>query len=470
MELIKAVDGIIIQFRSVFSHKKTFSWFVIIIFALMLRLDMAGITSVIRCFGLHPSQYFNLLHFFHSSAFSVVALCQRWFQILQKMANPLSIYEKNLFIIDAIKTPKAGKKMPGVRLQHQESDDNSKPEYIMGHFWGAVCQVITGNEHNFAVPLRFQIQNGIKTSPSDSKSVVEKMADLVIETLPVPSIIVADAYYSCRQFITSLKEKGHDFIGKVRSNAVGYQRFFPGITKPHPGRPKKYGEKVKLSSLFKDKRKFKTITFNLNGEPQDIRYYTIDLYWCSLWVRFVLTINSDGKKFILVSSNVFLPPEAIIYSYFLRFKIEVTFKSLTHVLLGFAYHFWMMTMRKIRQGEKDLYLHHSDPEFRKKVNQKIEAYERFVNIAGIALGILQVLSINFRNLIWDRFPVWLRTLTKHGYPSEMVVRLTMQNELHRNFLNNNDYPLLAKILSDKPKHHYSGHPLQLAPSDSAINF
>src|ERR1700692_4635834 len=39
---------------------------------------------------------------------------------------------------DGIKAPKRGKKMPAVKLLHQQSESNTKPEYIMGHSMQAV--------------------------------------------------------------------------------------------------------------------------------------------------------------------------------------------------------------------------------------------------------------------------------------------------------------------------------------------
>jgi hypothetical protein len=39
---------------------------------------------------------------------------------------------------DGIKIPKRGKKMPAVKLLHQQSESNTKPEYIMGHSLQAV--------------------------------------------------------------------------------------------------------------------------------------------------------------------------------------------------------------------------------------------------------------------------------------------------------------------------------------------
>ena len=52
--------------------------FVIVAWAFMLRLEAFGVTSIVRCFGLAPIEYYNLLHFFHSASFFVCALCCKW--------------------------------------------------------------------------------------------------------------------------------------------------------------------------------------------------------------------------------------------------------------------------------------------------------------------------------------------------------------------------------------------------------
>jgi hypothetical protein len=111
----------------------------------------------------------------------------------------------------------------------------------------------------------------------------------------------------------------------------------------------------------------------------------------------------------------------------------------------------MMDMKKTKDGTKNLYLHRATEKFRKQVYRKIEAYERFVNIAAIGLGLLQILAIKFPGQIWQRFPLWLRTLPKHGYPSEHVVRLTLQHEVHQIFLKSPDSTMLEKILVTSPK-------------------
>jgi len=83
-------------------------------------------------------------------------------------------------------------------------------------------------------------------------------------------------------------------------------------------------------------------------------------------------------------------------------------------------------MAKRQRGSGDQYLHRADADYRQQVYRKIEAYERFVNISAIGLGILQILAISHAKQVWAHFPLWLRTLPKHQCPSENVVRLTLQ--------------------------------------------
>ncbi|MBC8740934.1 hypothetical protein F6X40_30430 [Paraburkholderia sp. UCT31] len=43
--------------------------------------------------------------------------------------------------------------MPGVKLLHQQSDSNTKPEYIMGHSMQAASLLVRAANSVFAVPL-----------------------------------------------------------------------------------------------------------------------------------------------------------------------------------------------------------------------------------------------------------------------------------------------------------------------------
>ena len=60
--------------RPACSRTTTFLWLVLVLAALCLRPDLAGVTSLVRSLGLTDPCYYCLLHFFHSPALPLAAL------------------------------------------------------------------------------------------------------------------------------------------------------------------------------------------------------------------------------------------------------------------------------------------------------------------------------------------------------------------------------------------------------------
>jgi hypothetical protein len=71
---------------------------------------------------------------------------------------------------DGIKAPKRGKKMPAVKLLHQQSESNTKPEYIMGHSMQAVGLLVHVAKSVFSVPLAVRIHEGLVWSNERNRS------------------------------------------------------------------------------------------------------------------------------------------------------------------------------------------------------------------------------------------------------------------------------------------------------------
>src|SRR5207249_11821131 len=74
--------------RPACSRTTTFLWLVLVLAALCLRPDLAGVTSLVRRLGLSDASYFCPLHFFHSSALDLDRLTQLWRQTLQQLFRP----------------------------------------------------------------------------------------------------------------------------------------------------------------------------------------------------------------------------------------------------------------------------------------------------------------------------------------------------------------------------------------------
>ncbi len=120
--------------ESACSRKTTFFWLVTVLMGFTIKFDMLGVTSIARGVGLLPNYYTCMLHFFNSYAVDLKMLQQLWVQlVLSQFSSIVRINGRVVIVGDGIKIGKEGKKMPGVKLLHQDSASNSKAEYIMGH-------------------------------------------------------------------------------------------------------------------------------------------------------------------------------------------------------------------------------------------------------------------------------------------------------------------------------------------------
>ena len=65
-------------FPIAFPKRSHLLWLVLVLAALCLRPDLAGVTSLVRSLGLSDASYYCLLHFFHSPALNLERLTQLW--------------------------------------------------------------------------------------------------------------------------------------------------------------------------------------------------------------------------------------------------------------------------------------------------------------------------------------------------------------------------------------------------------
>jgi hypothetical protein len=182
--------------RPACSRTRTFMWFVVCVSGLTVRTELMGVTSVIRALGLHQRFYDNLLDCFHSSGIKLDRMSVLWVKmVLTLFPGVVRVNNRIVLVGDGIKVAKQGKKMPAVKLLHQESE--SKAEYIMGHSYQAVSLLTQAGGSVFAVPLAMRIHEGIVHSNRDKRTLLDKMiALLVILNVTQPFYFVADAYYA----------------------------------------------------------------------------------------------------------------------------------------------------------------------------------------------------------------------------------------------------------------------------------
>ena len=125
--------------RPAFSRLSTFLWFATIVAGMTVRTELLGVTSIVRALNLRPNLYNLLRKHFHSSAVKLDRLSALWVQaVLRLFPSPVSVNGRLVLVADGIKAPRRGKKMRAVKLLHQQSESNTKPEYIMGHSMQAI--------------------------------------------------------------------------------------------------------------------------------------------------------------------------------------------------------------------------------------------------------------------------------------------------------------------------------------------
>lgn len=448
--------NLVCELRSACARTRTFLWMALCLAGISTRKDLLGVTSIVRALGLESACYDRLLDFFHSPALDLDKLTRAWCALVFR-ARPglLRVNSRPVLVGDGIKVAKAGRKMPGVKKLHQQSDSNTKPEYIFGHSCQAVAVLPQALSSVFALPLACRIHEGTVFSNRDHRTLLDKMI-LLIDSLDLkePFYFVADAYYATGKIVRGLLAHGNHLVTRVKSNSVA---FFPA-TPPPPhrprrrGRPAKYGKKIKVAALLKEEDQLQEAPSPVYGEKGVIlKFRAANLLWrpVGILVCFVVVHHPHRGAILLMCTDLTLSPLDIIRIYGLRFKIEVSFKQALRVIGAYAYHFWMAAMTPLRRVSGNQYLHCKSDTYRDAVRRKIAAYHRHIQLGLIAQGLLQILSATKPTLVWQSFGSWIRTVRPGLAPSEQVVAIALRNTLPEFLATAAKPSILVKFIRDR---------------------
>jgi hypothetical protein len=219
--------------------------------------------------------------------------------------QPMLAGSRLVCLADGIKAPREGQQMPAVKMLHQQSASNSKPEYTMVHSFQAISMLVQGaSGHVAAVPLTSRIHEGLVFSNRDSRTLLDKLAVLlftIANVLDRKVLLVADAHYASGIFISQLLANGHQLVTRAKSNAVAY---LPAPAQRRRGRPRIYGEKVRLKDLAQDDAAFTSAPSPVYGEHNvTLSYRCLDLIWrpAARIVRFVIVCHPHRGTIFLLS-------------------------------------------------------------------------------------------------------------------------------------------------------------------------
>lgn len=445
--MLEELQRFLVFIRPAFSRRTTYCWFVVVFVGFILRTDNFGVSSIIRALDLSPVSYTCLLHFFHSTAWNVEGIMAIWWQWLVTKDVAHCIGNRLVLVGDHTKTPKDGRKMPAVTTLHQDSETGSKPSYFRGHHWGCIGILVQTCGKYFAVPLWANIQEGLTLlANSDEKRHLPKtvqiveMAKKTALAMSTEAYLVLDAYFAVGPVFLAAAEQlnGIDnfvhILTRAKKNVVAYCK--PPARKKHQrGRPREYGKKLKLITLFDANSpcyNFQTTEADIYGKKDNIRYLVLDLLWKPVkgMLRFILIESSHGR-IILMTSDLDLDPVTAIQLYCRRVTIETMFDTLKNTLGAMAYHFWSQYLSRTSRRpkkKKDQERNSTNP---MRTNNTLAAIEKFVNVQLLVLGMLQLIAKQFPAEVKTKANCWLRTVSANT-PSEFVTRTALANVLKNN--------------------------------------
>ena len=337
------VERDLAKLRPAFSRLQTFLWFSTAVAGFAVRTDMlfVGVTSIVQ----RTEPRCSLLQCPHR----LLPQLRRKTRPAHRAVDPggaaaippaaARFNGRCVLVGDGIKIPKCGRKMPAVKLLHQQSEANTKPEYITGHSLQAVSLLVQVPPPASSPCRSVRIHEGLVWSNRDRRTLLDKMLALLgIAAVEQPFYFVADAYYATHKIVAGLLKQNNHLLTRMKSNAVAYTAYQQRGPRKR-GRPRVYGRKIKLSSLWQASSDVQPAPSPVYGEKKVIIQYRVrDLLWrhAGRLVRFVAVIHPARGACLLMCTDNFLDAIDIIRLYGLRFKIEHTFKQAVRQIGSFT--------------------------------------------------------------------------------------------------------------------------------------
>ncbi len=434
--------------------------FCIVVLSFLGSAEMIGITSICRFFGFEAKGYSALLHFFRSSAWSLPAMLMYWSAFVFSQKQTVMVNGRMVMLGDHTYIPKDGRRMPGLVSLRQHSETQTKPSYFRGHCWGGIGVLAGSLAAPFCLPLHLAIHQGQVHIGQDSSTnkktlgtrIIQMALDIAVKN-DIPGILILDAFFPAgivfrmvaSVFVIATRQPLITLVVRAKKNFVAY---LPAeqTNARGPGRPPVYGDKVKLMEMFDHLHLFSIISCTIYGRIEEVTILSADLLWkpAKTTIRFVSAITSRGP-IILMCNDLSMEPVMILELYCSRIRIEGMFDMLKNLIGAFRYRFWTKKIAaSSRKPQKNRRMVSPSPAHLPCVRQCWDAYERFVMLGVIALGLLQLTALRYTDEVWSRFDGFLRTRSR-CLPSERTVKYVISRLLVINYLSLAPSAILREI-------------------------
>jgi len=430
------------NFKQDFPRRETYHWFILIVIGFMACPGVSTLTDVIRYYDFNGNAYDCLVkHMKNQSETFIRHLNQRWiafvFQLFQDSLHRLR--GCLVFVTDSTKVVKVAKRMPGVKSLHSGSDNSGKPKHFMGHHHQVICVLGKHMKSFFCLPLLVKLTEGIRNGANLKDKFHEKTAMFLDEAIfqnpfldPKSfqgAILLGDSYYHAAEAYSTVSERNMALVTRARKNSVGYEVPRPPET-PRRGRKRKYGEAIKLNTLFQNRSHMTALTVeNADGTLREGAYWERRLLSknAKKLLKFVGYECSRGQ-IILVSSRLDLTAKEIVELYISRFQIETEIKTTKNEAPTFTYRYWSKFHAVIKRCSiLGSCLWKYKGKAKENIQKTIEAIELQMLYSIIAIGMLRYLSIKKGKEIMTSTPYY-RTKAENAVPSEKMVKSVVSVE------------------------------------------
>lgn len=475
---------------------RTFDWLLAVVCCLIIRRESCGLASMTRELAEGGRGYECLDAFFHADSWSADGVAGCWIGQVRVLA-PMRAVEcgdggRHVLVVDTTVVERTGARMPGVAWRRGKSESGGAM-LVRGQLVTMVGVIVGEDPATQCVPLAVSLEGvgrategmesaafGRLEDPATGRSSVARGIDALARCAHKigPSVAVGDRAYMSRVVYRELEEKTAatpdgrrelELVTRAKRNCVAYLDP-PPRTPGKRGPKRRKGQKIPLRHLFRGRRKwFRRMKVHIYGRDEIVRVCCRDLLWgAGLYrkLRFVLVKMAGGGQLILACTDLDMDPEAIIEAYALRFRIEDTFKDMKHVVPGLDCRFWSKSQpefkscsRKAAPPPADLV---EDPDGRKGICAAVEATDRYMTLACVALGVLQLFAVlhgdktDARSLRWQRTPCAPGTISIGALVDWCRRNLPALLATKSGFIVGRRIGRLRKRLSDPPVRHCTG--------------